>query len=220
MSLRRMVKGTILPSEPRVVTIPFGLYRGLRLKIDFQFQSQFYLGLYEAETNRAIRSVLHRAKWMIDIGAGAGELSILFKRAGATVVAVDPAARAYPIHENLRANDIPRDGITVIERCVGNKQERGDIALDAIPVDRSSFGFIKIDVDRGELDVLHSGKTLLVNARPALLVETHSVDLERDCMGLLEGLQYRCEIIENGWWRNVIPETRSQHNRWFFASAL
>ena len=43
---------------------------------------------------------------MIDIGAAHGELSILFKRAGATVVAVEPAARAYPIFENLRANDI------------------------------------------------------------------------------------------------------------------
>ena len=61
--------------------------------------------------------------------------------------------------------------------------------------------------------------TLLVNARPALLVETHSVELERDCMGLLEELQYHCQIIENAWWRNVIPELRPiQHNRWFFAS--
>jgi hypothetical protein len=33
-------------------------------------------------------------------------------------------------------------------------------SLDAIPVDRSSFGFIKIDVDGGELDVLRSGMRL------------------------------------------------------------
>src|SRR5262245_50733883 len=193
MSLHTTIKGAILPTGPRVVTIPFGLYRGLRLNIDFQFQLQFYLGLYEPETNRAIRSVLHRAQWMIDIGAGHGELSILFKRAGATVVAVEPWTRPYLIYENIQANNISLDGVCVLEKSVGNNQEGGYTSLDAIPVDHSSFGFIKIDVEGGELDVLRSGMTLLANARPALLVETHSIELEHDCMALLDEFQYRSE---------------------------
>jgi hypothetical protein len=122
MGLRTAIKHAILPTEPRVVRIPFGLYRGMRLKIDFQTQSQFYLGLYECETNRCIRSVLYRARWMIDLGASRGELSILFKRAGAMVVAVDPAARSSPLAVNLAANGY-LDGITVIDKLVGTKRE-------------------------------------------------------------------------------------------------
>ena len=219
MSLRTAIKRMILPTKPRIVTIPFGLYRGVRLKIDFQTQSQFYLGLYEPETNRAIRSVLHRAKWIIDIGAGMGELSILFKRLGATVVAVEPWASNYPIYENVRANNFNLEEISFVEKYVGNKQE-GYIALDAIQVDHSSFGFIKIDVDGGELEVLRSGIMLLANARPALLVETHSIELEQDCIRFLHEFQYCCEIIKNAWWRRIIPDTgrMNQHNRWFFAS--
>jgi len=75
-----------------------------------------------------------------------------------------------------------------------------------------------IDVDGGELDVLSSGINLLADARPAVLVETHSIELERDCIGMLEKLRYRCEIIKNAWWRTVIPDLRpTQHNRWLFA---
>lgn len=224
--LRRAIKRVLLPSGKRLVKVPFGLYRGMRLNIDFEIQSQLYLGLYELETNRAIRSVLHRAKWMIDIGAGHGELSILFKRAGAAVFAVEPLARGgYNIYENLMANNISLDDISVIEKYIGDIKELEEkwaldgMALDSIPVDRSFFGFIKIDTDGHELNILRSGLALLVNARPALLVETHSVELERDCIALLEELQYRCEIIKNAWFRNtVIPEMRHGHNRWLFAS--
>jgi hypothetical protein len=225
MRLHTAIKNVILPTDKRLVEVPFGLYRGLRLKINFQTQLQLYLGLNEFETNRAIRSVLHRAKWMVDIGAGHGELSILFKRAGAAVFAVEPLARGgYDIYENLMANSISVDDIRVIEKYIGDIKELEEkwaldgMALDSIPVDRSFFGFIKIDTDGHELNVLRSGLALLANARPALLVETHSVELERDCIALLEELQYRCQIIKNAWFRIIIPEMRHGHNRWLFAS--
>src|SRR5262249_41587244 len=76
---------------------------------------------------------------------------------------------------------------------------------------------IKIDTDGHELNVLRSGLALLANARPALLVETHSIELERDCIALLEELQYRCEIIKNAWFRIIIPERRGGHNMGVFA---
>lgn len=219
MSLGTQIKRAMLPREARLVTIPLGLYRGLRLKIDFHTQLQFYLGLSEAETNHAIRSVLNRAKWMIDIGAGHGELSILFKRFGAEVVAVEPGSWACQIYENLKANNISTDEITIIETCIDDNHENGHIKLDDIKVNHSLFGFIKIDVDGDELTVLRSGTTLLINARPSLLVETHSIELERGCISFLKEIQYRCEVIENAWWRTLIPEMRPiPHNRWIFCT--
>ena len=162
---------------------------------------------------------------MIDIGAGNGELSILFKRAGAAVFAIEPIARSgYDIYENLIVNNMSLDEVDVIEKYIGDVKELKEkwaldgMPLDSVPVDRSSFGFIKIDTDGHEVNVLRSGLALLANARPALMVETHSIELERNCIALLKELQYRCEIIKNAWFRSIIHEQRYGHNRWLFAS--
>jgi hypothetical protein len=52
-----------------------------------------------------------------------------------------------------------------------------------------------------------------------LLFETHSKDLEDECIGWLRERGYRCEIIDNAWWRFIVPEQRpgTPHNRWLWA---
>jgi hypothetical protein len=51
-----------------------------------------------------------------------------------------------------------------------------------------------------------------------LIIETHSPELEKGCIAMLEAMGYRCEIIGNAWYRALIPEHRGiPHNRWFVA---
>jgi hypothetical protein len=86
------------------------------------------------------------------------------------------------------------------------------------PVDRDSPGFIKIDVDGGEMDVLQSGQDLLAARRSSVLVETHSPELEEDCNAFLKTAGYLTAIIRNASWRTLVPETRpTPHNRWLWA---
>jgi hypothetical protein len=211
-----VVKPALFPCDPRLVRVPWGVYRGICMRIDFTRMTQFYLGLHEAETNYVIRSMLRSAKWLIDIGSGDGELSILFKlRSNCVTFAIDPEVRSYSMQENLIANGIdPATDITVIRRCVGTKF----LPMDDIPVSRSETGFVKIDVEGSELDVLRSGYELLSCKHCSLLIETHSKELEAACIEYLADLGYHCEVICNAWWRKIIPEQRTRpHNRWLFA---
>jgi predicted RNA methylase len=215
--MRQAIKSLLLPRGARTVAIPFGLYRGLRLRIDFATQSQFYFGLYESETDAVIRRALARAAWLIDVGAGDGELSVLFARRGVkTVFAVEPGERRAQIADNMRANDLPAAAITVLPSCIGTGP--ADVRLDAIAVDRRQPGFVKIDIDGGEVEALRSAEALLASRAASFLVEVHSAALERDCLDLFARAGYRARIIDNAWWRRIIPEQRPLAlNRWIAA---
>lgn len=76
----------------RPYKIPVGLFKGLALNLDLQHQTQVYLGLWERETYGYLRRAAEECEWMVDIGAGHGELCLFFlKRSGARrVIAFEP----------------------------------------------------------------------------------------------------------------------------------
>ena len=51
---------------------------------------------------------------------------------------------------------------------------------------------LKIDVEGAELDVLQGARDVLKGAKPLVLVEVHSDELEKECAQFLEGLGYDC----------------------------
>jgi len=155
--------------------------------------------------------------WMIDIGAGSGELSILFARkSAARVYAVEPGPVRERIAANMAANDLPGHAVEIVPRCIGSQD--GYLALDAIAVEHSAYGFVKIDIDGGEADALRTGPALIAARNCAFLIETHSASLEQDCIDILSGGGYACRVIRNAWWRRFIPERRPlAHNRWLSA---
>jgi hypothetical protein len=64
------------------------------------------------------------------------------------------------------------------------------ISLDSIAVDKTKRGFIKIDVDGAEVDVLQSASRLLKSRVADILVEVHSKLLEDQCVNLLRANGY------------------------------
>ena len=78
---------------------------------------------------------------------------------------------------------------------------------------------LKMDIDGGELGALESGKDILGKKRFLIIVETHSLELENQCIHYLSELGYACEVVKNAWWRFFFPEERPiAHNRWFIAN--
>ena len=76
--------------------------------------------------------------------------------------------------------------------------------------------FIKVDVDGGELDVLQSAESTLSQV-PALIVETHSAELERACGRLLVDHGLRVTVVSQ---RKLGTEMRPiPHNRWLVAES-
>src|SRR6267142_3525869 len=112
-----MVKQRVVPTGQRRVTIPFGVFRGLVFNIDFRSQTQFYLGLWEFETHPCIRHALKRARWMIDAGAGHGELCVLFRRNACQVTAIEPDSIALAVlHANMSLNGLSGSDIAVLPK--------------------------------------------------------------------------------------------------------
>ena len=211
--LVRRIKETLLGSAPRPTRIALGAYRGVVRRMAPHNTVQVRWGLWERETYGYLRKALSAA-WVIDVGSGWGEMCALFamKSRAAPIYAVDPKD-ADKTADTLALSGVA-DKVTVLGCLIGAKP---DLPLDDIAVSPGR-GFIKIDVDGAEMDVFESGRTLLAEHKPMILLETHSAELERQCQAFLEGLGYRCTIIPNAWWRKVIPERRAiDHNRWMWA---
>lgn len=211
-----------MPSGSRPRTIPFGPFKGLILNVDLRSQSQFYFGLWELETRPYIRAALKGSNWIIDVGAGFGELCILFRRNFCHTIAIEPDATSLSLlRSNLALNGLSDSDVEIVPKYVGTVSEQDHVRLDDIQVDRLGAGFIKIDIEGLEADALDGAESLLSEANVKLLVEVHSRKSESRCIEFLEQHQYSSKIINNACWRRLIPEQRPlPHNRWVWAEPL
>lgn len=224
MALLSTLKSLVLPRGACPRRILLGIYRGLVMDLDFSESTQLYLGLWERENQPWIRLAATRCEWAIDVGAGAGELSLYLLRHSSArrIFAFEPDGAARDrFLRNIVLNGLDAGEVLMV---LGNSAgTAGDApnqtSLDALDVERHARGFVRIDVEGAEMDVLRSGERLFGEGRIDLLLETHSLDLERDCLAFLDRKGFTCHIIERAWWRAVIPEHRSlPHNRWVWAT--
>lgn len=220
--LARRLKLSLLPSGAAPYRIPFGLFKGLHVILDLAHQSQVFLGLWEREIRLPVRRLLQGARHAIDVGACHGEFTLLFLSQPylQTITAVEPwAPHLARFHDNLRLNDRSHDPrLTLRTERLGCQPAPNTIPLDhLIPKDNGPV-LVKIDVDGAELDILRSAPRLLARPGTRLIVETHSEQLETDCLHLLARSGYNCRVIRNAWWRCCLPEDRPVgHNRWLSA---
>jgi hypothetical protein len=216
------IKSALITSGRKPRHVRWGLYSGLTLDLDLATETQIYLGLWERETYRFIRSAVIRSRWLVDIGAAKGELSILAATQPniTKVIACEPLGREVDIlRANVKLNSAAlKVPIDVVLKRVGTEGRPDTVPLDSLAVDRACPGLVKIDVDGAEMDVLRSGLGLLKSGAATLLVETHSKSLEHACVAFLADHDYQYRIIRNGWWRIIVPEQRvGDQNRWLWA---
>ena len=201
-----------------------GLLKGLRFNIDTQNKSMRLLGLDESEITSVTRKLAAEAKSAADIGANDGWYALYFASRPniERVLAFEPEpVLISAMRENFGLNDGQGFAAktTMLNGFVGNKSESGWVKIDEYLTQLVPPVLLKIDVDGGEIDVLEGARQLLSSRDCRLIVETHSPDLEKGCISMLEEMGYRCEIIGNAWYRTLIPEHRGiPHNRWFVAT--
>lgn len=199
-----------------------GLLHGLYFNVDTAFKSMRLIGLDEREIAGATRRLASGVKTALDIGANDGWYSLFFASRPniERVYAFEPSADIRTALEaNFRLNDpVLRAKLLVSDKLVGDVTRSEWCRLDEELPDLAVPAFFKIDVEGGELDVLKGARKLLSKAANCLIIETHSSDLERDCIAFLTELGYQTRIIRNGWYRLLFPEARSiPHNRWLLA---
>ena len=118
----------------------------------------------------------------------------------------------------LLNNEHKNERLLISSNFIGCARQENYDTLDQLALSLDEPGFIKVDVDGQELDVLNSGKKLLAKGHVSILLETHSKKLEDDNIKLLKSLGFHIKMIKNAWWRFIIPEQRPiPHNRWLWA---
>ena len=137
------LKCLLVPAGVQARRIPFGLYRGLILELDLKDRTQLFLGLWERETYRWMRLAARRCEWMIDVGAGRGELCLYFLKHSCArpVVAVEPVASERELmRRNLALNGCENAAaLTWVNQLIGRNDSPEFIPLEKLPVDRSKF---------------------------------------------------------------------------------
>lgn len=215
------LKAALVPkgeARRRVVT---GAFRGLSFEMDLRRQLQLFLGLHERELYRYLRTLSRGIRSAVDVGAADGEYALYFLlRAKAEfVIAVEPVAdlRAA-VHRNVKFNSRGKGTLEVCPYFVAEADGADRRTLDSLASGLDTPCLIKVDVDGGELDVLRGSTVMLGRAGVRWLIETHSQDLERECLRILGQAGHQCRVVPNAWWRIIVPEMRPiPHNRWLVA---
>jgi predicted RNA methylase len=215
--MRSIIKRILLGAGRRPRRIWTGLFGGLRLSIDPASETTLLFGLYESETIPFLRRAGRTMKTMIDVGAGYGEMTAWALKHSSTekVLAFDPKPERWPVfRENMALNGFSDDArlVPVADFFPGN------VASEEMLLSLPEPVVMKLDVDGAEMDVLEAIGGVLRRRRFALLVETHSEELDSRCRKFLEDLGYKVTVISQAWWRKWIPEQRPiGFNRWLWA---
>jgi precorrin-6B methylase 2 len=223
--IRRTIKQLVFGDRAEAKRVRVGLLRGLYFHIDPKHKSQRLIGFDEREIVSITRRFASRARTCVDIGAYDGWYTVYCASMANVerVFACEPSNGSIELlHANLSLNKNALNAkVTIIPRFIGTKIGHDWISVDDLLETSSGPFLLKVDVDGGELDVLQSAeKTLKVHAA-YLIVETHSPELERDCVQFLSRFGYSSRVVKNAWYRWVIPDKRPiPHNRWFYAEKL
>ena len=214
-----LLKNALVPAERKPHRVMFGLYKDITLDLDLRSQTQMLFGLWERETYAFVSAAGANVRWVIDIGAGSGEMSLYFLRQARPIeiIACEPnPSEVDAFRHHLALNGLAPDACRIINSGVGSGERAVPLAELVRPL--QGAGFIKIDVDGAELDVLDSAGGTLDSRDVAMLIETHSAELEAGCLAWLAARGYQTSIIDNAWWRRILPDGRViAHNRWLAA---
>lgn len=201
-----------------------GIGRGLRMNIDFDGgQTRLFLGLYEVELSRHLRRLCRPGHRAFDVGGQYGyDALVIAKLTGAEVLSLEcDEDYCTKIVENVALNPMCADRIRVEKTFVSDTTTLAFVGgaatrtLDRLASEFFLPDFIKMDIEGAEVDALHGADSILSTRMPSLLIEVHSVELERSCCEILTRHGYKWTAVDPRRW---LPDYRPiEHNRWLVA---
>lgn len=214
------LKHIFLPRGRKPREIKSGLFKGIKMYLDFQSDSQLYFGFFESEISSWLKKLSSDINTAIDIGVAYGEYTLFFlkKTNAKKVFAFDPAGETRPfLMNNLKLNGCESNSrLVLIPKFLGC--DVNTTSLDSIISEITEPCLIKMDVDGQEFDILKGSQKILNLPKCSWVIEAHSKQLEIDCVELLNNAGYKTIIIPNAWWRIILPEQRPiDYNRWLVA---
>jgi hypothetical protein len=216
--MKQLIKRLVLPGGRRLRRLRGGIARGMLMELDLAHQSQRYFGFDERELVSVLRRLIAECQSLIDVGANDGYYTMAFLQSKALrVVACEPGPAMQQLLANARANGYePGERLIAERRLVG--LDKDGVSITELLKDLPRPVLLKVDIDGGEFELLRSAEGCDRLGDLRWLIETHSTELEAQCIKWLEAHGYRTRIIYNARWRVLLPEERPiEHNRWLVA---
>ena len=203
----RALRNVLLPKSVRVRTIPFGLARGARMKIDFRLHTAVYFGVYETELNRYFKTMVRPGSRCFDVGANVGFDAIALARlsGGGPVVTFECGAELLPLlRENIACN--ASLDIRLVHAYVSGPGDASGLTLDEAARRHFVPDFIKMDIEGAEAEALRGAAEILSRRQPGLVIETHGSEKLAACREILRGHGYeQARVVEprRGWLKEM-----------------
>lgn len=218
--MKQLIKKLIVPEGRKVRRLRGGLAKGMLMDLDLQSQSQRYWGLDEREILTPMRRLAKGCRTLVDVGANDGYYTMAFLKSSADrVVACEPGDVSDLLVLNAKRNGFAlNDRFSLVARPIGTGTDCLSMTELLMKLPRPIL--VKVDIDGGEYDLLQSARDYPFLSETRWLIETHSSELEHQCVEWFRSRGHQTQIIYNARWRVVLPELRPiPHNRWFTASS-
>jgi Methyltransferase FkbM domain len=209
-ALLRGLRNWLLPRAPKVRKIRFGIARGARMKIDFRYHTAVYFGVYETELNPHFRRLVTPGSRCFDVGGNIGYDAIVLAKLserGPVVCFESNEANLPLMRENFACN--PYD-LRIVHGYVSRPGQRGATTLDEAAERHFVPDFIKMDIEGAEADALLGARRILSERKPALVIEAHGEQRERECLAILRGYGYEPRVVtpRRGWLKEFKGDMR------------
>jgi hypothetical protein len=217
--MKKQLKKIVFGSKP-IQRIKAGIAKGIKMNIDINSKSQRVLGLDEREIQKAFKEYSKMATHFFDIGGSDGYYSLIYRKFNPSGVIYNFEAQEHFKKEQVEHFNMNSFNPIQFQfsKFVSDLNDDKNISIDELFKETNQKLLFKIDVDGGEMDVLNGMQETIKNNTCYFIIETHSVQLEKDCLKFLENCGYKTTLIDVAWYRKFVPEDRpTEHNRWFTA---
>jgi precorrin-6B methylase 2 len=207
-----------------IYTVKFFSPRGIKIYLNPQYEATMILGTNEIEIQRHFVGFSRECDYFFDIGSSNGYYGLLYKKynPGGTVFSFDAQEGYVELQKQNFALNNWLANVHISDKFVSNFDSDTHISINNFFKKSGRKILLKIDIDGGEATLLNDIRELLEKNNCFLIVETHSKQLESECLHIMQDLGYTTKIVSQGWYRRFIPERRdaSHHdqNRWFISS--
>jgi hypothetical protein len=222
LALARL-KNLLVSDAPRYRRVLFGPAKGAVIYKSLRSGAREIFGIYEREVTPYLRRYVKTADCCYDIGSADGYYAFACAR-----LARPGEIYCFDINEDAvgRLRDLVTRNAHLGSRVNPNWIRIGarevsdhETSLDALIKDRGwrPPDVIKLDVEGDEFNVLSGAMRVLKDHRPRLIIEVHSIELERACDRLLTDLGYRTTIVHNSPALAEHTFRPIAHNQWLCA---
>jgi len=220
----RQIKNKLAPNKVCFRKVMFGIRKGYYLPLNLGFQFRCFIGFYEIEISRFVKTYVKSGFCCYDVGASSGYYSMAFSKLAAPgrIYSFEADKKYCNLLENtVNRNKNTKSQISTLNYFVGNiiNENSRLVTIDYLVYERKfrKPDFIKMDIEGAEYEAFLGARKVLKEFYPRIIVEVHSENLKNSCKILLEEIGYKVIVVNEN---NILPTRGAGYNGWLCCEKL